>query len=105
MHTHGSLSVIVFVVDDLRVGTFKFERDTPVAANPDRPGALSGTLEGMKAKAGKSHIFRRCRRIQSAQYQTQSFSMLSLNPGFGPSLKEARQTLVSKTSNHGINCN
>jgi hypothetical protein len=50
----------------------------------------------MKAKALKSHISRRRRRIESAQYQ--SLGMLSLNLNSGYSLKKASQTLMLKAS-------
>ena len=94
--------MIVFVVDGLCVGSHKFGSDPPVTANPDGPSSLSVTFEWMKAKAWKSHVFRCRRGIESAQYQSQSLSMLSLNPRFGSSLKEASQTLGLKASDHGL---
>jgi len=81
--------VIVLVVDDLCVGPNKFEGDTPVATDPDRPSALARAFERVKSEPRKAHIFGMGGCVQAAQDQTQPFSVLRLNARFRSGLKEA----------------
>lgn len=52
----GYASVIVLVVCDLRVRSFKPEGDAPVAADPHGPEALATSFESMEHEARKVQV-------------------------------------------------
>jgi len=100
MHAHGVSSVVILVIDLIRVFLDKGESHAPVAADFDRPRSLSVALKGVKTKAGKAHVARGGRGIQLCQNQAQAFGILRLDARFGTCLKEPGQALVLESADH-----
>jgi hypothetical protein len=92
--------MVVLIVDDVRIGAYEFERDTPIPADPYRPRVFSNTLKRMKFQARKAHIFGFRSRIQRTEYQPQPFGMLWLNSGLCTGFIELRETFVFERSDH-----
>ncbi len=105
MHSHDLASVVILVINFVRVLSSEKECYTPVAADLYGPNALAVSLQGMKSQPGEPHILWRCRRAQPAQNKFESFSMLRLDAGFRASLKKLGQSLVLETADHASECN
>jgi len=67
MHSHDLASVVILVINFVRVLSSEKERYTPVAADLYGPNALAVSLQGMKSQPGEPHILWRCRRGQSGR--------------------------------------
>jgi hypothetical protein len=97
--------VIVLIVDNFGIGASKLKCNAPIATNPNGPNALPRPFERMQPKARKPHVLRLGSCVQATQDQTQSFCVLSLNPGLGSCLEKFGRALMLEASDHDTQCN
>jgi len=91
--------MMVFVVDSSGLLANKRERDTPVPADVDRPGALAGTVKLMQMQPGQVHVVWVGRRIQPAENQAQSRRVFRLDPRLAAGSERTFETLVLESLN------
>lgn len=92
--------MIIFIVHDLSVLTFESKGDAPISTDINSPGTGSISFQLVKSKAGKIHILRLSRSVESAKYQTELFGMKGLNSGDTSGFEEAPQALMLEAPNH-----
>lgn len=92
--------MIVFIVNDLGVFTFKPEGhpSIPTDINSPRTGPIS--FQFVKLKAREIHILRLSCGMKAAKYQSESFRMRGLDSGDISGFEEASETLMLETPNH-----
>jgi|SRR5580704_1496087 hypothetical protein len=94
--------VIVLIVHEDCVLSFKLERHTPVPADVDCPVIFEMAGEAMKPPSRRIHIFRPLGTIQREQLQTKLVGMLGLNVGFRSHFKELFQATVAEALDHPV---
>ena len=80
--------MIVFIVNDLGIYTFKAKGYPPIPTDIDSPGIRPISFEFVKPKARKIHILRLLCGMKPAKYQSEPLSMRALDSGDISSFEE-----------------
>jgi hypothetical protein len=94
--------VIILIVHEDRVLTFKPERQAPVSADADCPVISELAGEAMKSPPRSIHIFRPLGIVKREQLQAKLVAVLCLNAGLRPHLKELFQATVAEALDHSV---
>jgi hypothetical protein len=94
-----SFSVVILVIDQHGVLSFKHKGHAPVSVDPYRPVTVS---QRMQPSAGNVHVARLLCLVQALKLRTQARRMMRLNASLAARAEEQLQTLVAKASDHGL---
>ena len=92
--------MIVAMVNENGVFTFKREGESPVAADRHRPVAFQISMERMRSPAGSIHVLQRPGIVESEKLFAQALTMTGLNFRFRPSSEEQFDSLMAKALYH-----
>jgi hypothetical protein len=76
--------LVILIVDEDCILAFKFEGQTPISADTDRPMILELSHKPMKFPSRSIHVAWSPCIIEREQLQSQLAGVLRLNPGFRP---------------------
>ena len=93
-------SVIVLIVDQNRILSFKSKRHPPVATHRHRPMALQVSFQRMQTTARGIHIFGSTSHVERGQQPPESFGMFWLDPRLRTSLGKFLEPLMPVTEYH-----
>ena len=88
------LSMIIKVIDKLRVGSVETENQAPVAIDSHRPESPLFSRQTMKAPSCDVHILLRPGMIQRAQHQTELAGVMRLDARRIAGLEKTLDALV-----------
>jgi hypothetical protein len=71
--------MVVLVVHQDRIVTFKSKGQSPVAVDPDRPVAFKVTTQRVESPAWNIHVFRQLRPIKMGKQAGQFCGVVGLN--------------------------
>jgi hypothetical protein len=92
--------MVVLVIDEHYVLSFKCEREAPVAVHRHRPMAFQFAMQGMQLPSGRVHISCRPGIVQREQLFAKPFGMAGLDFGFRSRPEEQFDSLVTKAFDH-----
>jgi hypothetical protein len=95
--------VVVLIVHDDSISTFKLESQSPILIDPNRPVTIQQPLQGVQPPPGPIHIRRSGSRIELTQLQPQPLGMLGLNASLGARSKEPLNAIVAEAKDHDSN--
>src|SRR5712692_11581620 len=100
VHAHKNLSVVVLIVHQHGIFTFKCKRQPPVAADLHRPVAFKIAVQGMKLPSGCVHVLLGFGIVQRGKLQFQFIRMLWLNFRLRPGFEELLDALMPEALYH-----
>lgn len=89
--------MVVLIVHILDTLADEPKRDTPIPADADGPGSLSGSPESMQLQARQVHVDRTDRDVKTTQDEPKPLGVPGLDSGFRACCKETLQAFVSKS--------
>jgi hypothetical protein len=92
--------MVVLVIHQNGIDTFKFESQTPIFIDPYCPMVLQVAFQRMKSPVGQVHLGRFLSSVQFCQLKAQSHRMLGLYASLRASVEKLLQPFVAEGFYH-----